>query len=206
MFAEWKNYYLAVIAGFLAGFFLSFTIDNISALSSVPSIRVYLLFGLPVLFLIVTWIFTFLSRTFSKLGFLKQAGKFLMVGFLNTTVDFGIINSLISYTGIVQGSTLVLFNTISFSIAVTNSYFWNRMWVFENKEDASVGQFSKFVITTLISLLINNLIVYTLATHVTPLFGLDQKTWVNLAKAFATAFTMVWNFLGYKFVVFRAQS
>ena len=206
MFAERKNYYLAVIAGFLAGFFLSFTVDNISALSSIPSIRVHLLFGLPVLFLIATWIFTFLARTFSQFSFLKQAGKFLMVGFLNTAVDFGIINSLISYTGIVQGTTLVLFNTISFSIAVSNSYFWNRMWVFENKEDASVGQFSKFVITTLISLLINNLIVYTLATHVAPLFGLDQKTWVNLAKAFATAFTMVWNFLGYKFVVFRAQA
>src|SRR4051812_25004394 len=42
------------------------------------------------------------------LNFFDQFGRFAVIGFTNTTVDFGILNFLISWTGSVAGSGFAL--------------------------------------------------------------------------------------------------
>jgi len=54
-------------------------------------------------------------------------GKFLIVGVLNTLIDFGLMNLFTA----VFGWSLVLSQALSFTIAVINSYFLNRKWIYQ---------------------------------------------------------------------------
>ncbi|MAF20823.1 MAG: GtrA family protein [Parcubacteria group bacterium] len=134
----------------------------------------------------------------------SQFSRFVLIGGMNTGIDFTILNLLMWLTAIYSGQWLILFNVTSFSIAVVNSYYWNKRWVFKDKQESEPAKkFSQFIFITLIGMVINSSIVYVIATFVSPMFGLSQGLWANLAKATATGFSLVWNFAGYKFVVFK---
>jgi len=138
---------------------------------------------------------------------IKQISKFVIVGVINTGIDFAVLNALLFSTKIYSGRWLILFNSISFSAAVINSYFLNKYWTFksQNVEDSKAKQFSQFLIISIIGISINDAIVYGLATFTSPLFGFSAQMWTNVAKLFATAASMVWNFIGYKFIVFKKK-
>jgi len=55
----------------------------------------------------------------------------------------------------------------------------------------------------LIGLAINSGIVYAITTFVPPTFVDSQKLWANLAKVLATGISLVWNFTGYRLIVFK---
>ena len=136
--------------------------------------------------------------------FISQFSKFVVIGFVNTGIDFGILNLLMWLFKIYSGKWLILFNVTSFTVAVVNSYFWNKLWVFKDKEESETGKkFSQFMLITLIGMVINSSIVFGVATYISPFFGLSQKVWTNLAKVAATGFSLIWNFTGYKFIVFK---
>jgi len=132
-----------------------------------------------------------------------QFARFAIIGGMNTLIDFGILNLLMWWTGIYSGGQIILLNIISFAIAVTNSYFWNKYWAFKDRDDAGIKEFSQFIAVTLVGLAINSTIVYVVTTLVDPMFGLNEKLWANLAKVAATGFSLIWNFIGYKFIVFK---
>lgn len=138
---------------------------------------------------------------------IKQFSKFIVIGFLNTGIDFAVLNLLLWLTGIYSGKWIFLLNAISFSVAVINSYFWNKYWTFRAKEAGQpvvvAKEFSQFIVITLIGLGINSSIVYGITTFITSFFGLSPELWANSAKAIATAISLIWNFIGYKFVVFK---
>jgi putative flippase GtrA len=58
-------------------------------------------------------------------------------------------------------------------------------------------------VVSIIGALINSGIVFAISTFVDPMFGLSQAVWVNAAKVVATGISLIWNFLGYKFIVFK---
>ncbi|MBU2472505.1 GtrA family protein [Patescibacteria group bacterium] len=136
--------------------------------------------------------------------FISQFSKFVVIGFVNTGIDFSILNLLMWLFKIYSGKWLILLNMISFTIAVVNSYFWNKFWVFKDKEESETGKkFSQFILITLIGMAINSSIVFGIATYIPPFFGLSKELWANLAKAAATGVSLIWNFTGYKFIVFK---
>jgi len=139
--------------------------------------------------------------------FIRQFSKFVVIGLINTAIDFGVFNLLIWQTGISKGKWIILLNIIAFTIAVINSYFWNKYWTFRAKEADESGEvakeFSQFIMVTLIGLAINSSIVFVVTTLIQPFFGLSSELWANLAKAAATGFSLIWNFVGYKFFVFK---
>jgi putative flippase GtrA len=132
-----------------------------------------------------------------------QFSKFAVVGFVNTALDFGVLNVLIFATGVRGGAYLILLNSISFSIATANSYFWNKYWTFKKKDSVKVVEIGQFLTVSLIGLAINSGIVYLISTHISPMFGFSPGLWVNLAKVAATGASLIWNFVGYKFLVFK---
>lgn len=136
-----------------------------------------------------------------------QLSKFVVVGAMNTGIDFAVLNLLMWLTGVYKGGVIILLNAIAFSAAVINSYLWNKYWTFKAKEAKEASQmakeFSQFVIISLVGILINTSVVYGVTTFITPFFGLSQELWANLAKITATGFSLVWNFAGYKFIVFK---
>jgi len=194
------DYYLAILVGFLAGVFLVPTAINLGVANYAVLFLLPLAF--PPLFAIGIWLGQFLSRW---LAFMPQFSKFVAVGFSNTAIDFGILNLLSMVTQVTSGLIIGGVNVPGFVVAVFNSYFWNQFWVFKGREgnEGFLHDFPKFLAVTLVGLLINSAIVVLATTYVDPWGGIGKEAWLNLAKVAATAVALVWNFVGYKFLVFR---
>ncbi|MDP3057703.1 MAG: GtrA family protein [bacterium] len=142
--------------------------------------------------------------TLKENKFFMQFGKFFIVGILNTGLDFAVLNFLMWMTQTYKGPSMVIFGTISFAVAVTNSYFLNKYWTFGDKSKEQVPQqFIKFLAVAVIGLVLSNSIIYFITTLVNPIFGLSPVLWANFAKAVATGVVLVWNFAGYKLFVFK---
>jgi putative flippase GtrA len=201
-----KDYIIAAFIGFLAGVFLIPTayqlhlssaagVDQRVFLSAIPLLT-------PFVFLAGMGIAVFLAR---YLAFMRQLARFAAVGILNTAIDFGVLNILSGATGITAGFIVGGVNMPGFLIAVFNSYFWNKLWVFEDRGEKNVFQdFPKFLAVTVIGIIINSGIVILVTTFVAPWGGVAAQTWLNIAKVAATLISLVWNFLGYKFFVFQS--
>jgi len=86
---------------------------------------------------------------------LKQFIKFLIAGANNTSIDFLILNILMIVSNIYSGSLVILFNCISFSIAVTNSYLVNRFWAFNQVEVKKIRNVQFFLIPIILLILLN---------------------------------------------------
>jgi putative flippase GtrA len=130
--------------------------------------------------------------------------KFAFVGGINTGIDFAVLNSLMWISGIYKGEDIIFFNIIAFTVATINSYFMNKHWTFKAREKKEAGkEFSQFFLISLIGISINTSIVYSITTFIEPSFGLSSPLWANFAKASATVISLVWNFIGYKFIVFK---
>lgn len=146
------------------------------------------------------------GRLGSHIPVLFQAAKFLLVGALNTFVDLGVLNFLIATTGIASGIGYSIFKAVSFIVAVINSYFWNKYWTFQTK-DASLQQtrneFIQFFGVSVIGFFMNVGTASFVVNVIRPQFGLSENLWANIGALTATFVALSWNFLGYKFIVFK---
>lgn len=145
----------------------------------------------------------------------KQAGKFGIVGILNTVIDLGIYNVLSQFFGVY----VVTANLISVSVAIINSYIWNKTWTFQDKtRDKIVEQFTKFVLFSLVGMGIQTFMVWLLASKWTfsgelvykvvefiHLNGVFSSSFVinNWAKVWGIGLALVWNFIAYKKWTFK---
>lgn len=206
-----KDYYIAATVGLLTGIFAIPTVFNLGFQGFPIYLSVVIIPA--VLFPFGVWFGNFLSRWFP---FMEQMGKFVAVGFLNTTIDFAALNILSLASGITAGFKIGGINIPGFIAAVSNSYFWNRFWVFNKntvltiknetiKEDKINGMknFVAFFVVSIVGLIINSGIVYFFTTFITPFFPTNPQTWLNISKILATIVSLVWNFLGFKFLVFK---
>ena len=139
-----------------------------------------------------------------------QAGKFVLVGILNTLIDFGVLNLLMFATGIASGLWFSVFKGISFLAAVINSYILNRIWTFKGVGQENKGkEFLQFFVVSCVGFSINvgiaSLVVNVIAGHFI-FFGFSPKIWANVGALAATGCSMVWNFIGYKFFVFKKNN
>lgn len=142
-----------------------------------------------------------LSRYISALF---QFAKFGAIGVANFAVDIGILNLLIFFSGTAVGIAYTVFKIISFIFAVTNSYIWNKYWAFHKGGTKEAGkEFLGFMTISVIGLVLNALIASLLVNVIGPLGGINVKTWASVSAAFASVCVMFWNFVGYKFWVFK---
>lgn len=193
------DYSIAGLVGFLVGIFViptavSLGTRNVAVLLGAPWV-------LAPLFVFGLWIGGLLSR---RLSFFRQFSKFLAVGFLNTAIDFGVLNLLSAATGITAGLIIGGVNAPGFVIAAANSYFWNKFWVFGKVDGRGVfADLPKFFAVVLTGAVLNGLLIAA-GTSVAPAFtGLAPTLTLNAVKAAATGVTFLWNFLGLKLFVFR---
>ena len=133
---------------------------------------------------------------------LIQFGKFLAVGTLNTGIDFGTLNLLSWLTGIYGGVQLAPINVPGVLLALTNSYLLNKHWTFKTPFDPG-RRVGRFVLVSLTGVGLNTALVVALTHFVTRPTGFTPQLWENLAKVLATGGTLLWDFFGYKFLVFR---
>lgn len=198
-----QDYAIASLVGFLVGIFAIPTVINL-ALGGKLLLVLLPLVG-AILFTVGMVVGGVLAR---RISFFTQLSKFAAVGFLNTAIDFGVLNLLSMVTGVTEGFKIGGVNVPGFMVAVVNGYFWNQLWVFRARSEGEgiLHDFPKFLAVTVFGLLINSSIVVFLTTYIDPIANVPKETWLNLAKVAATAISMVWNFIGYKFLVFREKT
>lgn len=207
------DYAIAGLIGFFAGIFAIPVLYNIHYLSvsrlfsSVIDLRnPFILLSLPwilaVCALIGIAVMGLLGR---KYPFFIQFGKFAVVGVLNTAIDFGILNIISLMTGVTGGLVIGGVNIPGVALALTNAYFWNKFWVFSHRDNkGAFHDLPTFLLVSGVGVLGNSGIVI-FATLYPPMVAVSAGLWLNIAKLCATVFSLVWNFLGYKFIVFKSS-
>ena len=145
----------------------------------------------------------------------KQVGKFGLVGILNTLIDFGIFNALTVYGTL----PIILANVVSTTVAMSFSFVANKQFVFGSKSKDTLRQAALFLVVTAVGLyVLQNGIIYALTelwrwplelgydlVSAIGLGGAFSEEFVtkNGAKAIGTVFSMVWNYVLYKRIVFK---
>lgn len=144
-----------------------------------------------------------------KIKIFYQLAKFILVGALNTFVDWGILNLFMLLTAITAGPLFSVFKGISFLVAMANSYFWNKFWTFKKEAlpGTATGKTAKeiwqFFIVSVIGFALNVGAATLLVNVWGPQWGLGAKLWANVGALAGTVLGMGWNFLGYKLIVFK---
>jgi len=145
----------------------------------------------------------------ARIKIIYQFAKFVLVGALNTFFDWGILNWLMFWLAITSGPFYSVFKAISFLIATINSYFWNKFWTFKKspvagEEKKAVGkEFLQFFIVSVIGFALN----VGLAHFIVNIWGvqgnISEALWANFGALGGTLAGLLWNFLGYKLIVFK---
>ncbi|KDE47083.1 membrane protein [Geobacillus sp. CAMR12739] len=113
--------------------------------------------------------------------------RFAVVGVSNTAVDF-VVFFLLAAMGVPAAAAQV----VSYGAGMANSYIWNRLWTFQVKRKANIGEFLRF-------LAVNGL---SLGASLGVLLAAERLMPLWLAKSVATIAGMAVNFIGSRFWVF----
>lgn len=195
-----QDYAISGLIGFFAGIFA------IPVLMNLGHRDPFVLLALPWVLAIASAIGAIIAGYLGKkMPFFNQFAKFIVVGVLNTTIDFGILNTISLITGVTGGVVVGGVNLPGVALALVNAYFWNKYWVFKHRDDkGALGDLPRFLLVSAIGITINSGVVILATSY--PVMSLDAKTWLNIAKAIASVSSLAWNFLGYKFIVFRTAA
>ncbi len=140
--------------------------------------------------------------------FARQATRFCIVGIINTAVDIVVLNLLIFITGTGHsGPLFTAFKTISFLVALLNSFYMNSRWTFAGDSGArpTVAQGAQFLAISVVASVVNIASASYVASFMKPPAELVNY-WPTLAALVGTVFSFVFNFIGYKFLVFSNRA
>jgi putative flippase GtrA len=108
--------------------------------------------------------------------------------------------TIFSYADNNTSAAMPIFATISASVAILNSFFWNRTWTFRirGKEEA-IPQLRRFVVISVIGLVLNVL----LSTAFHSMIPGPEKSSARIATVLAAVIVALWNFAGQRLYAFR---
>ncbi len=156
----------------------------------------------------------------------KQAGKFALVGVLNTFIDFAILNLLVflGFTAVffIFNQKFLIANIISVAVAMINSFVLNKQWVFRSGSGSVYLEIIKFLIITIFGMFVVHQLIFNFFYYQFPaitdfiisfvhlikldsIFS-DQFVILNFSKSIAIVGSLIWNFFGYKFFVFKKKN
>ena len=190
---------LSLIVGEAVALFFCWLLKN-------SQFRVSFLFWLllilfPLLSFFCLWISYLIGKKFI---FVFQLAKFVLIGALFAIFDLTILNFLMKYFDITEGVKYLIFVAISFMITTIIKYFADKYWAFEKQDKEKVSiEFSLFFGITLISAGIQIGVAHILVNVIGPCCGINHLVWGNVGKIGGIIIASCWNFLGYKFIVFK---
>lgn len=151
-----------------------------------------------------------IRKILNKYPVIGQFVRFGLIGGLNTGVDLVILNILMFAFSVYEGVGYSAIKAVSFCFAATLSYFLNKHWAFkDNSKDKRAIQFSQFFAVSVIGAVINVSIATLIVTFIKPALGseliipLSDQLWGTIGALGGTAIGLIWNFLGYKLLVFK---
>lgn len=137
--------------------------------------------------------------------FVVQFIKFGLVGVINTLVDLVVLTILIKINPRGRkGRLYTLFKSLSFIVANINSYILNRSWTFaaERAGKSTSVEFSQYFAVSVVGMFINVGVSSFVNNRLKPPAPFLAKYWPQISALFGTAAGLIWNFLGYKVMVF----
>jgi putative flippase GtrA len=139
----------------------------------------------------------------ARVTLLRKALSFGLIGVLNTGVDFAVF-----WIGAQEfGLPLVLANTLSWSIAASNSYVMNSMVTFAAESGRKLGwrSYATFLASNLLGLVANTAVLIVIANVFAPALFTDRSAQLATGKLCAIGASFVVNFSLSHFVVFRRR-
>ncbi|HEX8182841.1 MAG TPA: GtrA family protein [Candidatus Saccharimonadales bacterium] len=140
---------------------------------------------------------------------MNQKSKFAVIGVLNTLVDFGIYYAVFQATG-----SIVIANILGTSAALVFSFILNSRYTFQTRQ-WTVRNFALFIVVTLFGVWVlqtlaiygfNHLLQPILSGQSALLGSYSEIVSTLLPKLLATGISLVWNYLWYSKVIFKAQN
>ncbi len=152
----------------------------------------------PILSVIGLWLADLIGKKFL---FVHQAGKFVLAGAFADVIDIKVFQFLFWFFPF-----SLLLKAISFLVATLIKYWTNKYWSFNAPAELNQQksfwdkQMVYFFVVTAVGLALNVVSFYYFGKIQT---GLPDKAWTELCIIFAALVAAIWNFLGYKFLVFK---
>ncbi|WP_241535914.1 GtrA family protein [Indiicoccus explosivorum] len=132
---------------------------------------------------------------------ITQYANYTVVGICCAAIDLLVLNLLLVLFPSADTTVLTLFNTIAYTAAVTNSYYWNSKFTFKVKKTRK--QLIPFILQAAASLAIAN------AVFIGGLWAIEQLSlfprWIstNIAKGLSMYLSFLSSFFFNKYFVFR---
>ena len=139
----------------------------------------------------------------ARVTLLRKALSFGLIGVLNTGVDFAVF-----WIGAQEfGLPLVVANTLSWSVAASNSYVMNSMVTFAAESGRKLGwrAYAAFLASNLLGLVANTTVLIVIANLFAPTLLPDRSAQLAAGKLCAIGASFVVNFSLSHFVVFRRR-
>ena len=131
----------------------------------------------------------------------NQAFWFSVIGGINTALDFIILFILTSF-----GIKIFIANILSTGITFIISFLMNKKITFKsvssNKKEL-IREMILFIIVTLFGLWVIQNIVISISMPIFENLLKNKRISLLLSKLIATIFSLIWNFILYKKVVFK---
>lgn len=194
-----KNLVASSIAGVFIGVLSIPVIHNLTG-----SNNALIFIGLIILCFVgsvfATWVGYIIGK---KIKVIFEVIKFGITGVLNTFVDFGVLNLLMFIFSAISGIWYAIFKSVSFLVAVINSYFWNKYWTFGSKNKTNTTEATSFFVVSVIGFVINVATASLVVNMVPAIINVSGMVWANIGALVGTMSAFIWNFFGYKFFVFK---
>lgn len=157
--------------------------------------------ALPFFSLFCLWLACLIGK---KLLFVFQAAKYFLVGAFTTVVDLKLFELLLFLFGaIAPPVSILLAKGLSFLFSTSLKYWGNKYWVFQKHQKENFAlEIIQFFAITLVGLVID-VIAFYYFTKMTAPHEILEPVWVKLSVLLAAVVAAIWNFLGYKFLVFK---
>lgn len=122
---------------------------------------------------------------------IKPFLKYCIVGAAGTFIDLASLFIFVEYLLL----PVIPATMLSFLLAVTNNFIFNKIWTFRNKSKNYRKLYAKFLIVSIVGLGLTIISMIVLVNL--------MNVWYMLAKAFTSLIVLTWNFLANKLWTFR---
>jgi putative flippase GtrA len=171
-------------------------------------VHIVIFFFFLILAPLALWLASLLARFFRGI---YQFAQFAAVGTLNSFVDIGVFNleTFLFGTSSIATPVFAVFKAISFLFGTTNSFFWNKYWTFSDARSShpegaikETREAASFYLIAFVGWCVN-VGVATLVKIAEP-SGISAKIWIDIvAPLCGIAASFLWDFFGYKYLVFK---
>ncbi len=120
---------------------------------------------------------------------IKQIIRFSVVGGLAFLIDYSLLYAFTEFLKI----HYLISSIISFSVSVIFNYVLSVKWVFDVNKKQDIKEFIKFIIFSVIGLIINSILMYIQVD----IMGIHYM----IAKLFSTIIVMIYNFITRKIFI-----